>query len=120
MTITPKSILAACAAFAFSSFFALEIAHAQDATGVEEHMLRAAQADALGAEIARSLSVIRRFGVGAHFHAARLFGPFHDLFEIISDDDGRVRKVLSLHRLCPGFRRGMVVHGRVRILQASS
>ena len=44
-------------------------AHRADALGVEEHVLGAAQPDALGAELARGLGVERRFGVGAHAHA---------------------------------------------------
>ena len=42
------------------------LAHRADALGIEEHVLGAAQADALGAELARGLGVQRGFGVGAH------------------------------------------------------
>ena len=49
--------------------------HRADALGVEEHVLGAAQADALGAELARRLGVERRFGVGAHAQAARRRPP---------------------------------------------
>ena len=35
----------------------------------EEHVLGAAEADALGAELARDLGVVRQVGVGAHLHA---------------------------------------------------
>ena len=44
----------------------------------EEHVLRAAQADALGAEVARHLRVVRQVGVGAHPERAELVGPAED------------------------------------------
>ncbi len=56
--------------------------HRQDALRVEEHVFGAAQADALGAELAGGFGVQRRFGVGAHAHAAVLVGPFHQRAEI--------------------------------------
>src|SRR6202048_854662 len=43
----------------------------------EEHVLRAAQADAFRAELARFASVLRRVRVGAHAEAARLIDPLH-------------------------------------------
>ena len=52
-------------------------AHRQDAVGVEEHVLGAAEADALGAECARGLGVAGRLGIGAHAQAPRLVGPAH-------------------------------------------
>ena len=42
------------------------LAHRDDARVVEEHVLGAAQADALGAEAARGARIGRRVGVGAH------------------------------------------------------
>ena len=42
------------------------LAHSADPLGVEEHMLGAAEADALGAELARGFGVERRLGIGAH------------------------------------------------------
>ena len=44
--------------------------HRADALGIEEHVLGAAEADALGAELARGLRVERRLGVGAHAEPA--------------------------------------------------
>src|SRR6266436_392327 len=43
----------------------------------EEHVLRAAQADAFGAELARFASVLRRVRVGAHAEAPHLIDPLH-------------------------------------------
>ena len=48
------------------------LAHRDDAVGLEEHVLGAAQADALGAEIAGGAGIERGLGIGAHLHAARL------------------------------------------------
>ena len=46
----------------------------------EEHVLGAAEPDALGAEAARHLRVVREVGVGAHAERAELVGPpEHDL-----------------------------------------
>ena len=45
------------------------LAHGDDAVAVEEHVLGAAKADALGAELARLGRVERRLGVGAHAQA---------------------------------------------------
>ena len=41
----------------------------------EEHVLGAAEPDALGAELARHLRVVREVGVGAHPQPAELVGP---------------------------------------------
>jgi glycerol kinase len=58
------------------------LAHRGDAVALKEHVLGAAQADALGAEVRRS-GIGGGFRVGAHAHAcAYLVGPFHDLAEI--------------------------------------
>ena len=51
------------------------LAHREDALVVEEHVLGAAQADALGAEAARGPRVQRRVGVGAHAQAADRVDP---------------------------------------------
>ena len=51
------------------------LAHRDDAVGVEEHMLGAAQADAFRAEFPRRRGVQRRFGVGAHFHPPQARRP---------------------------------------------
>ena len=46
------------------------LAHGENALGVEEHVLGAAEADPLRAEVARLARVARRIGVGAHAQAA--------------------------------------------------
>ena len=46
------------------------LAHGADAVLVEEHVLGAAQPDALGAEFDRGARVGRRIGIGAHFQFA--------------------------------------------------
>ena len=48
-------------------------------------MLGAAQADALGAEVARHLRVARRVGVGAHAKPPELVGPRHQLAEVVAE-----------------------------------
>ncbi len=53
------------------------LAHRRDALRVEEHVLGAAKADAFGAELHSDVRIVRRIGVGAHFHAARGVSPFH-------------------------------------------
>ena len=58
------------------------LAHGEDAALLEEHVLGAAQADALGAEVARLLGLARRVGVGAHAERARRVGPVHHLGEV--------------------------------------
>ena len=58
------------------------LAHRADARRVEEHVLGAAKADALGAEFARGLGVQRGFRIGAHLQAADLVGPAHQRAEI--------------------------------------
>ncbi len=57
-------------------------AHGDDALGVEEHVLGAAQADALGAELARRLGIERRLGIGAHLQPPHLVGPAHQRREV--------------------------------------
>ena len=56
--------------------------HVLDAVAFEEHVLGAAQADALGAELASPLGVVRRIGVRADLHRAILVGPTHHGSEI--------------------------------------
>ena len=58
------------------------LAHGDDAALVEEHMLGAAEPDAVGAEGARLAGVGRRVGIGAHPHAADLVGPAHQRGEV--------------------------------------
>ena len=61
------------------------LAHGEDAVVVEEHVLGAAQADALGAEGARRARVGRGLGVGAHPQPARGVRPFHQPGEIAGE-----------------------------------
>ena len=58
------------------------LAHRDDALALEEHVLGAAEADALGAEGAGDARVGRRLGVGAHLHAPRRVRPAHQGREI--------------------------------------
>ena len=57
-------------------------AHQQDAFLVEEHVLGAAQADALRAEFPRNRRIVRRISVGADVEPAHLVRPSHQLPEI--------------------------------------
>ena len=61
------------------------LAHGADAVLVEEHMLGAAQPDALGAELERGAGVGRRIGIGAHFELAHGVGPFHQRAELAGE-----------------------------------
>mmetsp|Transcript_37749 Transcript_37749/g.118185 ORF Transcript_37749/g.118185 Transcript_37749/m.118185 type:complete len:920 (-) Transcript_37749:644-3403(-) len=56
-------------------------AHGGEASLVEEHVLRAHEADALGAVLAGDGGVLRRVGVGEHAQAARVVGPAHEARE---------------------------------------
>src|SRR5580700_5837234 len=56
--------------------------HVRDALFGEEHVLSAAESDALGAEGARNLGIARDIGIGAHAKiAAELIRHFHELTE---------------------------------------
>ena len=66
----------------FHRLSADHFAERADAGGVEEHMLGAAQADALRAEGGRLLRVLGGVGVGAHAHGLILIGQLHDPAEI--------------------------------------
>ena len=66
------------------------LAHRHDAVALEEHVLGAAEPDALGAELARLAGIGRRLGVGAHAERAELVGPDHQLGEVAGE--------LGLHR----------------------
>ena len=74
------------------------LAHGRDAVGLEEHMLGAAQADALGAEGHRLLGVARGVGVGAHLEGAGRVGPAHEAGEVAGDGglDGRDLAVIDV------------------------
>ena len=58
------------------------LAHRDDPLAVEEHVLGAAEADALGAERAGDAGVGRGLGVGAHLHSPDRVGPAHERREI--------------------------------------
>ena len=62
-------ILARARLAPFQLFGQDHLAHGGDALGIEEHVLGAAQADALGAEFAGHLGVMRGVGIGADLHA---------------------------------------------------
>ncbi len=61
------------------------LAHGLDAVGLEEHVLGAAQPDALGAELAGGAGVVRRLGIGAHLEAADGVGPAHQRREFAGE-----------------------------------
>ena len=54
------------------------LAHGENAAFLEEHMLGAAEPDALGTELPRLAGLARGIGVGAHAERSRLVGPPHD------------------------------------------
>ena len=56
-----------------------------DAVRLEEHVLGAAQADALGAEVLGLAGVLGGVGVGADLEVAVLVGPGHDPAELAAD-----------------------------------
>ena len=80
------------------------LAHGGDALVVEEHVLGAAEADALGAEVARGARVERRVGVGAHAQRAHLVGPHHELAELAGERGGHGGNARRGRR-CPARRR---------------
>ena len=57
------------------------LAHRENAARLEEHVLGAAEPDALGAERAREARIRRRVGVRAHFQRADLVRPAHQIRE---------------------------------------
>ena len=61
------------------------LAERRDAALREEHVLRAAEADAFCAKLAGLLGVARRVGVRAHLELAELVGPHHDAAELADD-----------------------------------
>ena len=72
------------------------LAHRVDAVALEEHVLGAAEADALGAELARDLA--RRRGVSAlarTFRRADLVGPAHQRRELAGSSSGVDRRHLA-------------------------
>src|SRR5690606_573053 len=59
------------------------LAHGMDALAVEEHVLRAAQADALRPELAGLLRVLWRIGVRADGESPERIGPLHQPVEVL-------------------------------------
>ena len=58
------------------------LAHRGEAVALEEHVLGAAEADALGAEVAAAVGVGRRVGVDPHAELADPVGPLHEAAEV--------------------------------------
>ena len=58
------------------------LADRTNAISLEEHMLSAAEPDALGAELQRHTRVVRRVGIGAHAEPAHLVRPAHENAEL--------------------------------------
>jgi len=61
------------------------LADGGDTVSLEEHMLGAAEADALGAELDRLRGIVRVIGVGADAQTAILVRPAHDAAELAAD-----------------------------------
>ncbi len=61
------------------------VAHERHAVGAEEHVLSAAEADALRAECDRLSGMLGRVGVGADAQLAELVGPRHERAEVAGD-----------------------------------
>ena len=76
------SSLASAARRALLVFGQDHLAHRADAVLVEEHVLGAAEPDALGAEFDRGARVGRRVGIGAHFQLARARRPISSAWRI--------------------------------------
>ena len=74
------------------------LAHREDALLVEEHVLRAAEADALGAEAARAACVLGGVGVGADLQGAQVVGPAQEL-GVLGGQHGIEQRQLAEHDL---------------------
>ena len=72
--------------------------HLRLAVGRHEHVLGPAQADALGAEPARALRVLRGVGVGPHPQRAELVGPAQHRLEALVDAGDDERDVVERDR----------------------
>ena len=70
------------------------LAHRLDAALVEEHVLGAAEADALGAEAHGSFRIGRRVGIGAHAELAHLVGPADQAWRTRPDNCGSIISTL--------------------------
>ena len=82
----------------FDGVGADHLAERGDTVGFEEHVLGAAEADALGAQLAGLLRVARGVGVGADTQAAVLVGPAHDAAKVAGNGgvNGRDDAVVDL------------------------
>src|SRR5204863_8718538 len=61
------------------------LAHQGDTIALEEHVLRPAQPDALGAEFARPFGIERDIGIRAYAQPASLVRPGHEPAEFFAD-----------------------------------
>ena len=61
------------------------LADGGDTVGIKEHVLGAAQAHALGAEVLGLTGVLGGVGVGADLEVTELVGPVHDALELAGD-----------------------------------
>ena len=61
------------------------LAHRDDAVCLEEHVLGAAKADALGAEFPGGARIGRRIGIGAYAGLSNLVSPAHEHGEIAGE-----------------------------------
>ena len=64
------------------------LAERGDPVGIEEHMLGAAEADTLGAQLAGLLRVGGSVGVRSDLQSSELVGPAHDSAEVAADGSG--------------------------------
>ena len=61
------------------------LSHRDDPLGIEKHVLRATEPDALGTKFACDFGIFRRFGIGPHAHRAKLVRPVHEHAEVTSE-----------------------------------
>ena len=80
------------------------LADVGDPLRIEEHVLGAAQADALGAELARDAAIVRGLGIGADPQAALASAQSISIAEI-ADQLGLDRRHLAEHHLAGACRR---------------
>ena len=83
-----------------------------------EHVLRAAEADALGAELARLAGVLGRVGVRAHAEPADLVGPLEHRVEVLARLGLHERDVLERHAALRAVDRDPVALGDRRVADA--
>ena len=81
-----------------------------------EHVLRAAQPDALGAKLARASRALGVVGVGAHAQPAQLVGPAEHALEVLVDARVDQRHVVERDAAARAVDRDPValVHDRAR------